>query len=187
MRALTYLVATSVDGFIADPQGGLDHLAVSPALIAFLCTDYPETLPSQTREALGIDVPHRHFDTIIQGRRTYQAALDAGITSPYAHLRQYVVSRSLESPGPPVTVVDDPVATVRGLKAESGKGIYLAGGGELAAALLPEIDTLVVKVYPVVSGRGRPLLDGDFRPAGLRLTGSRALACGTVVLTYACG
>ena len=127
MRALTYLVATSVDGFIADPQGGLDHLAVSPELIAFLSTEYPETLPSQTREALGIDVPHRHFDTIIQGRRTYQAALDAGITSPYAHLRQSVVSRSLESPGPPVTVVDDPVATVRGLKAESGKGIYLAG------------------------------------------------------------
>jgi hypothetical protein len=38
MRALTYLVDTSVDGFIADRQGGLDHLAVSPELIAFLST-----------------------------------------------------------------------------------------------------------------------------------------------------
>jgi dihydrofolate reductase len=184
MRNLTYLVATSVDGFIADPDGGLDHMVVSPELVAYLAAEYPETLPTPAREAMGVTAPNRSFDTVIQGRHTYQLGLDAGVTSPYGHLRQYVASRSLTSPDPAVTVVADPLAAVRALKAEEGLGIYLAGGGELAGLLLPEIDEIVVKVYPVVAGAGVPLLGGGFRPRPLRLRDSRVLDCGTAVLRY---
>lgn len=89
------------------------------------------------------------LDGFIAARATYAPALDAGITIPYAHLRQYVVSTTLAaSPAPRVHVVDDPVALVRGLTQEDGAGVWLAGGGRLAGALLTEIDTLVVKRYP---------------------------------------
>jgi hypothetical protein len=42
---------------------------------------------------------------VIQGRATYRPALDIGITSPYAHLRQLVVSTTLSSPDPAVEIV----------------------------------------------------------------------------------
>ncbi|MET7532767.1 hypothetical protein [Streptomyces goshikiensis] len=43
------------------------------------------------------------------GRATRDPGLRAGLTSPYAYLTQYVASRTLMSPDPAVTVVDDRV------------------------------------------------------------------------------
>ena len=117
---------------------------------------------------------------MIQGRATYAVALEAGITSPYAHLRQYVVSRSLaQSPDPAVTLIgSDPVAVVRRLKQE-GAAIYLAGGGDLAGQLLEEIDELVLKTYPVLAGAGTPLFSTHAGPTHLALTSSRASRAGS--------
>ena len=100
------------------------------------------------------------------GRGTYEPALAIGVTSPYAHLRQYVVSATLDVTDPAVTIVpSDPVALVRTLKArDAGADIWLCGGGTLAAALIDEIDQIVVKTYPVVAGGGIPLLAGTFAP-----------------------
>lgn len=89
-----------------------------------------------------------------------------------AHLRQYVVSRSLtKSPDPGVTLVSaDPIAMVRELKQQDGAGIYLAGGGELAGQVLEEIDELVVKSYPIVAGDGVAMFSTNLRPTHLTLT-----------------
>lgn len=58
------------------------------------------------------------FDTVLEGRRSYEIGLAAGITDAYPHLRHLVSSRTLtESPDPAAELVaDDPVATVRELK-----------------------------------------------------------------------
>jgi dihydrofolate reductase len=64
-------------------------------------------------------------------------------------------------------------------------GICLMGGAQLAGTLLPEIDELVIKVYPVVVGAGIPLFTTAFSPTRFAHTGSRTLDSGTVVLTYA--
>ena len=82
-------------------------------------------------------------------------------------------------------VSEDPLAAVRTLKAGEGKGIYLIGGSRLAGTLLPEIDELVIKLYPVVAGTGVPLFTAEFSPTLFTLVGSRVLDGGTVVLTYA--
>jgi dihydrofolate reductase len=186
VRKLTYYIGSSLDGFIADPDGGLGMFQVGPELVDFIATEYPETLPGQAREQLGLDAPGKHFDTIVQGRGSYALALDAGVTSPFPHLRQYVVSAGLgESPDPAVTVIPaDPVAAIRELKQEDGGGIYLAGGGNLAGQLAGEIDELVVKVYPVVAGGGIPMFGRGYAPARLKLTDHRVLADGTAVMTY---
>ncbi|GAA2484111.1 dihydrofolate reductase family protein [Streptomyces longisporus] len=130
---------------------------------------YPETIPTAYRAAAGVtDLPSRRFDTVIMGLGTYRPALDSGITSPYAHLRQYVVSSSLKpDTDPAVTVVpSDPLTLVRGLKGEvdASRDIWLCGGGRLAGTLLPEIDELLIKTYPVVAGTGIPVVDGAFDP-----------------------
>jgi dihydrofolate reductase len=190
MRKLTYYVGMSLDGYLAAPDGTADFYPVTPDVVEFISTEYPDTLPTHVRAQLGIDAPNRHFAVAIQGRRTYEPALEVGVTSPFTHLRQYVVTRSItESPDPAVELVHgDPLAKVRELKAEAGGepagDIYLIGGSELAGQLLPEIDELVIKVYPVVAGAGIPLFRAEFSPVAFELTGTRTLEHGTVVLNY---
>ncbi|GAA4659253.1 dihydrofolate reductase family protein [Streptomyces chumphonensis] len=187
MRALTYYVGLSLDGFIAGPGDEVDFYPLADDHIAHMDAEYPEVLPTHVRASLGTaDRPNRHFDTIVMGRRTYEPALREGITDPYAHLRTYVCSRTLpDSPDPAVTITDeDPVALVRRLKAEDGPlGVYLAGGGRLAGALLPEIDRLIVKKYPVVAGSGVPAFTTAFSPTAFTLTDSRTFSNGCTVLT----
>lgn len=190
MRKLTYLIACSIDGFIGDPSG--DASSMYPFAVGefleYLTTEYPEVNPSHVRRAIGTDdVPNTKFDTIIQGRGSYEVALKEGITSPYAHLREYVASRTLtESPDPHVEIIgQDLVAKVRELKAEDGDlGIYLCGGSQIAGELLDEIDELVIKTYPVVYGTGMPMFGSDFAHTEFTLDGTRTFDNGVVVRTY---
>ncbi|MEN2417271.1 dihydrofolate reductase family protein [Streptomyces rimosus] len=172
MRKLVYYVAVTLDGRIAGPGGEFDFYPTgdeeqAAAYTAWANTHCPETVPTAMRAAHGLaDAPNLRFDTVVMGLGTYRPALDAGLTSPYAHLRQYVVSSTLaQDVDPAVTVVrEDPVALVRGLKREEGQDIWLCGGGRLAGVLLPEIDELIIKSYPVVAGAGIPVFDGEFDP-----------------------
>ncbi|KOG22453.1 dihydrofolate reductase family protein [Streptomyces viridochromogenes] len=190
MRKLTYFIACSIDGFIGDPSGdGSAMLAfVDEEYLAFLKSEYPETLPTHGRRAFGLeDLENKGFDTIIQGRGSYDLALKEGITSPYAHLREYVASRTLtESPDPNVEIIgDDLVAKVRELKAEDGDlGIYLCGGSQIAGELIDEIDELVVKTYPIVYGTGMPMFGSDFAVSEFTLGEVRTFGNGAVVRTY---
>ncbi|MDB1087242.1 dihydrofolate reductase family protein [Streptomyces sp. ACA25] len=188
MRPLTYYVGISLDGFIAGPEGEIDFYPVSDDHVAHMTAHHPEVLPTHVRRQLGIDdTENQRFDTLVMGRGTYQPALDVGITSPYAHLRQYVFSRSLtEQPDPAVEIVaGDPLAKVRELKQEdSPLGIWLCGGGQLAGQLLPEIDRLVIKKYPVVTGSGIPAFVTGFHPHQFTLTDCLTFGSGCAVLSY---
>ncbi|MER7000957.1 dihydrofolate reductase family protein [Streptomyces sp. NPDC000410] len=189
MRKLTYYVGATLDGFIAAPDGGFDFFdtCLTEDFVPYLIDAYTEALPTPARAALGVaDAPNTRFDTVLMGRTTYGAGLPSGLTSPYAHLRQIVLSRSLTtSPDPAVEVTaEDPVALVRKLKQEDGLGIWLCGGADLAGQLLPEIDELIVKQYPIVAGAGIPLFRADFSPRTFRLTDSRVFEGGNLVLTY---
>jgi dihydrofolate reductase len=194
MRELTYFVASTLDGFVADPSGG-DPTDVSPGGFFLsqgdhsepLLTAYPETLPGAVRDLLGLDAENRVFDTVLMGRRTWEVGRDLGTTNPYPRLRGYVFSTTIgESPDPAVNfVADDPLATVRKLKQDDGLGLWLCGGGRLAETLWPEIDRLVVKVNPVVIGAGVKLFQSDqLDVRRLRLTDHQVYASGVAVLTY---
>ncbi|AGZ46229.1 dihydrofolate reductase family protein [Actinoplanes friuliensis] len=187
MRKLTYYIATSIDGFIAGPGGEFDFFGFEGDFAAAILEEFPETLPAAAREPLGlIDVANKRFDTVLMGRGTYEPGLAVGMTSPYSQLRQYVFSRTLTSDAPDVEIVGgDPVGFVRKLKQEDGLGIWLCGGGKLAAELRDEIDELIVKINPLVLGAGIPLFAGDFRPDQLRLVESRTFETGTIIATYA--
>lgn len=190
LRKLTYYVACSVDGFIGDATGdGTAMLAcLDEEFLDFLRTEYPETVPTHSRRALGFDdLENRRFDTIVQGRASYDLALKEGIPSPYAHLRQYVASRTLAvSPSPDVEIVADGlVDKVRELKAEDGGlGIYLCGGSRVAGELYDEIDELVIKTYPVVYGTGMPMFAAGSDLTRFGLAGTRTFGNGAVVRTY---
>ncbi|KQY57680.1 dihydrofolate reductase family protein [Nocardioides sp. Root140] len=192
MRALTYFIATTLDGHIAgpdrgDPTGPDGWWPMAEDYVAHLVAHYPEALPGPARSALGITEEGTLFDTVVSGRRTYQIGLDAGLTNAYPHLSQVVFSRSLPpSTDPGVEVVDsDPVEAVRALKQRDGKGIWLVGGGDLAGALHDEIDVLVLKVSPMTLGSGVALFgESSFAPRLWSLRESVVLDSGALFLTY---
>lgn len=193
MRELVYYIATTLDGFIAGPDGadptGPDGFWPIPGdYLEHLMAEYPETLPGPARAALNVTAEGTHFDTVLEGRRSYEIGLKAGITDAFPHLRHLVFSRTLtESPDPAVELVaDDPVGKVRELKRENGKDIWLIGGAELAGALYPEIDRLVLKMAPLTIGTGIPLFSRNavFDPRGWELAERKVFDSGAAFLTY---
>ncbi|CAL9644773.1 putative protein YyaP (plasmid) [Streptomyces sp. enrichment culture] len=193
MRRLVYYIATTLDGFIAgpdgaDPTGPNGFWPIAEDYLQHLVAEYPETLPVQARQALSVTAEGTRFDTVLEGRRTYEIGLAAGIPDAYPHLRHIVFSRTLtEVPAPAVELVSgDPVATVRELKQQDGKDIWLIGGAELAGSLYAEIDMLVLKVAPLTLGDGIPLFSrkAAFDPRTWTLTDHTVLKSGAAFLTY---
>ncbi|MDT0267945.1 dihydrofolate reductase family protein [Streptomyces sp. DSM 44915] len=189
MRKLVYYIGTSLDGRIAGPDHEFDFFPrgderQASAYETWMTEQLPDTIPTAYRAALGVaDTPNKRFDTVLMGLGSYRPGLAEGMLDPYAHLRQYVVSRTHpENPEADVTLVRaDPLGLVRRLKREPGKDIWLCGGGQLAGALLPEIDELVLKTYPVIAGAGIPLVDGEFDPTVFTVRQRRTFDNGVVV------
>jgi dihydrofolate reductase len=189
MRRLVYFVATSLDGFIASPQGSFDAFPMAGDHIEALFREFPETLPGPLLTAAGIAPSNATFDTVLMGWNTYDVGRRVGLASPYPHLRQYVFSRThAASPSNASFVItsESPTDLVRKLKNEPGeRDIWLCGGGRLASALESEVDRLVLKVNPVLLGSGIRLFeDQEYRPQSFRLESSRAFNSGVVMNVY---
>ncbi|MEV6432800.1 dihydrofolate reductase family protein [Nocardia sp. NPDC051463] len=185
MRKLVYYMAASLDGYIAGPQGEYDFYPTSEDMMAWINERYPESVPTHIRGQGGVplDAANKKWDTLVMGRGTYEPGLAAGIDSPYNHLKQYIISRTLAPvDNPQVEIVDtDPVELVQELKRQEGLDIWLCGGGNLAGQLLGEIDQLIIKSYPVIAGAGVPVFTGNFQPTQFTVTAREAFSNGAQV------
>lgn len=186
MRTLTYFIATTLDGRIAAADGSFDFFPFDADYGQSLSAEWGDAFPTAFHDAFGTTPPRSVFDTVVMGRGTFEPAIRAGVADPYTHLNTYVYSSTLDPADyPDVTVVaSDPVAHMRELKDADGGGIWLCGGGRLAASLLGEIDRLVLKLNPVTIGSGRPLFDGGFSPQAWRLESTRSFDLGVVLVDY---
>jgi dihydrofolate reductase len=167
MRRLVYGVATSLDGFIAGPGGEHDWI-------------FPDS---------GIDFRaiYSRFDTLLMGRRTFEAASTRLDLLSNTGMRIVVASATIDPKqysGIAVIACDVP-GHVRALKAESGNDIWLMGGGALFRSLLDSklIDAVEVSVFPVLLSAGIRLLPEGSR-AKLKLESCNPLPSGVVMLSY---
>ena len=166
MRRVCLSVAMSLDGYIADPKGGYDWIAIDPEI--------------------DFEAMFKGYDTVLMGRKSYDAAQGQGYGMPGP--KAYVFSRTLtQADCPDATVSDDPGKTVTALRKIKGKDIWLFGGGELFKSLfeLRLVDAVEVAIIPVLLGRGLPLLPRSEQRAKLKLTKHRLFKkTGTLLLNY---
>lgn len=170
MRKIVYSVAMSLDGYLAGPNGEADWIVMDPEI-----------------DFMGMMA---RFDTILMGRRTFEAAQAMGGGGSMPGVATVVVSRTLrQEDHPGLTIVAEDVGgAVSRLRAGSGKDIWLFGGGSLFRSLLDLglVDTIEVGVIPVLLGGGIPLLPARSQRTTLRLVTSKVYkATGTVGLEYA--
>jgi dihydrofolate reductase len=168
MRRIRYSVAMSLDGFIAGPQGEYDWI------------------PDESE--MDWEAFMARFDTVLMGRRSYEAALATPGGSVFPGMATYVFSRTLRPQDHPgVTIVGtDLESAIEELRRRSGKEIWLFGGGDLFRSLLERgyVDLIEVGLVPMLLGKGIPFLAGLAKRVALRLTATRRYPTGIMLLTY---
>ena len=171
-RAVRVSLAVSVDGLIADDQGGVGWLDSYPA------------------EAFGFAEFLAGIDTIVMGRKTYEQVLGFGAW-PYVGKRSVVLSTQPveDLPAGAEHRAGRPEDLARELKAGRGRDVWVMGGGQTIGGFLRcgAIDSIELFVVPVVLGRGLALFAGVTGLSGLRLVACERADRGVVRLRYELG
>lgn len=171
-RSLVLVLTASLDGFIADPGGGVDWLAPPPSEVP---DDYTALMDS--------------IDALVMGSATYLVSLQlAGGTEVFADKDVYVFTSQGDLPAHPgVTFVQEPAEQFTAeLKAGDGGAIWVFGGGKLATSMADAglIDEYLVAVQPVLLGDGIPLWNAPHTRVDLELVNARPWPGGIAELRY---
>lgn len=178
MRTFKLQVQTSVDGYMAGPNGEQDWMT-------FPWTDDIKAYVTALTEPV---------DTIVLGRRLAEGFIPHWAAHPeqegaekFNSAPKIVISNSLaESPWENAVVAGGDLAeTVNRLKAQPGGDIITYGGGTLVRELIARglLDQLYLFVNPTAIGAGMPVFpSGAYQ--GLRLVTAQPFDCGITALHF---
>lgn len=179
MKKIVYHVATTVDNFIAHPDGNTDGFLDRGEHI-------PDFLESLER-----------YDIVLMGGKTYEYGFQFGLKpgeqsySDFADLKHYIFSKSMDFPtSEKVQLIrEKELETIEQIKQASQKKIWLCGGGKFAGFLLGNelIDELLLKVNPVVFGDGIKLFGNSNKLVDLTLLDAKIYHSGVILSHYQIG
>lgn len=178
MRKVTYGGAISLDGYLAGPGQAIDWLRWS---------DEAAKLGAESFKGV---------DTMLMGRKTFEAGQRMGGGPKMKGVTTYVFSRTMDdselrsrlSPGQraPELVGEDVAAFVRRAKNEDGGDILVMGGGELGSALLEAglVDEVGLSIHPILLGGGISAFLPFTHRVELELIEARPIARECVLVRY---
>lgn len=175
MTDIVLYIATSLDGFIATPEGGIDWLSQ---------IETPE-------EDYGYGAFYADVDALVMGRRTYDQVRSFG-GWPYPGKPSYVMTHQPLTPELPSDLPDisataqSPIELAATLRQQGYRRVWLVGGAALVAAFRAEglISEYILTVIPILLGDGIPLFIAPGPAASVKLRTAETFASGVVQLTY---
>lgn len=170
-RILGY-IATSLDGFIATQQHGLDWLFKHDQL-QLGEHDYNLFL--------------QRIRTVVMGRATYDFLAADPNPWPYGAQRVMVVtSRPIDHPKGPLQTRSDIDALIAELRALDDGDVWMLGGGQLQMAFMERgaLDELEIYVMPEIIGGGFPLFPATGLRASPTLLSAKVIEPGCVRMHY---
>ena len=167
-------IATSLDGFIARPDGNLDWLT---------------SIPNPQSGDYGYAELLDSIGTTIMGRKTYEEIIGFGVEWPYTGIDSFVVTtnKNLEIQSPDTYALTENLKDfISALKEKTDKDIWLIGGGKLITTFINEeiLDKMIITVIPKIIGEGIPLFANKPKETIWKLTGVKAFDTSVVNLTY---
>jgi dihydrofolate reductase len=173
MRKIVYYVAASLDGYISGPNEDVSGFVGEGNGV----TQYLNDLAA--------------YDTVIMGRKTYEFGYKYGLQPgqpAYPHMRNYIFTNSLsfEKSHPKVLIKPMRLEEIQNLKNETGKDIYLCGGGQFAGWLLDHdlIDILKIKLNPLILNHGVKIFGESKKVLNLQLIDSNQYENDLQIMTY---
>jgi dihydrofolate reductase len=152
-RKVVLYVASSLDGYIARPDGDVSWLDAGQ--------DY------------GYQAFYDTVDAVLMGRKTYEQVLSFGEPFPYRGKRCWVVTSKRSGRAGDVEFIGAEAIRplIEGLKREEGRNIWLVGGAELICACYEAdlIDEYILFTQPILLGDGIPLFLRSGREQALEL------------------
>jgi dihydrofolate reductase len=171
MAKTVYYTATTLDGFIADPEDSLDWL---------LTQDIDANGP------MNYDAFIAGIGAIAMGATTYEwirARIAAG-TDKWAYPMPAVVFTHRDLPAVEGADLRFTSGDVTGVHAElvaaaAGKDVWVVGGGDLAGQFADAglLDEIVAAIAPVTLGAGRPVFPRRYALRLEEVARNRAFAC----------
>ena len=159
MRKISLFIAMSLDGYIADRNGGVDWLKGQGSGHEDMDT-YSEFV--------------QNIDTILMGWNTYHQIVTE--LSPnewvYNDFTTYVITHKECSSSEKIRFINaNPVNLIKRLQKENGKDIWLCGGANLVQQLVNKdlIDNYYITIIPTILGSGVRLFENAEHEIRLRL------------------
>ncbi|GAO44524.1 dihydrofolate reductase family protein [Flavihumibacter petaseus] len=143
-------IGTSLDGFIADKNGGLDWL---------------DAVPNPDNDDMGYTEFMTRIDALVMGRNTFEVVCGFDIEWPYQK-PVFVLSNSMaaipEKYHDKAILVKGPLKEVLSEIHEQGFHRLYVDGGKTIQSFLQEdlIDEMTITIIPFLLGDGIPLFDG---------------------------
>lgn len=137
-------IATSIDGYISDSEGGIDWL---------------HSIPNPDGNDMGYAEFMSEIDALVMGRNTFQTVCGFGIDWPYTK-PVYVLSKSLkkipEEYSGKVTLINGPLEQVlKKIHDDGHNRLYIDGGRTIQGFLKEDmINEMTITVIPVLLGGG---------------------------------
>jgi dihydrofolate reductase len=175
-----YYTASSLDGFIADPNDSLDWL--------FPLGNVEETsYPSFIKQVGALAMGSHTYEWML--RHVVGAEADHPMPWPYKQPTWVFSSRALDLiPNEDIRLVSGDVRAVHKdmVAAAAGKNVWIVGGGDLAGQFYDHglLDELFVQIGSVTLGAGKQLLPRSITTPPLRLVSVRAVGTGFAELHY---
>jgi len=157
---VSVFIATSLDGFIATLDGGVDWLT--------------ESGTPEDNEEFGYTQFMSTVDVMVMGRKTLDIVLSFGVDWPYEGTRVIVLSRTMqevpeELAGKIELYNGSITALANRLRSEGSKRVYVDGGTTIQSFLRDGLVTdITVTRVPVILGEGIPLFGPVKAPITLK-------------------